>query len=62
MKRFNVKDVVALVLLAALAGCAPKAIRVRCDAHLVPINPSMERTSNDPPKAGASGRSKGAHP
>jgi hypothetical protein len=27
-----------LAVVAILSGCAPHAVRVRCDAHLQPIN------------------------
>jgi len=39
MKHSMLKTMMLLMYGAALIGCAPQNVRVRCDAHLQPINP-----------------------
>jgi hypothetical protein len=39
MRNIQVKTITALLAATLLIGCAPRGIRVRCDQHLVPINP-----------------------
>jgi hypothetical protein len=46
------KRLLLLMTLAALVACAPKNIRVRCDAHLQPINPPSSTVERGARKSG----------
>ena len=46
------KPVLLLLTLGALVACAPKNIRVRCDAHLQPINPPSNTVDGGSRKSG----------
>jgi hypothetical protein len=46
--------VMGSMLLALLSACAGTSVRVRCDAHLQPINPMVATRSSSPlPAPGA---------
>ena len=46
------KSLLLLMSLAVLVACAPKNIRVRCDAHLQPINPPLSTVERGSSKLG----------